>query len=339
MDNDRRTKNPQNIGKDLILKKKELNYLIGNSSFIDARNLGYQLGIERLFLKFEGSNPTGTQKDRIALAIVEKAKENGYNGVLAATCGNFGAALAYTAKSFDIPSYIYIPKNYHVPKSRLELMKKHDAEIIYVEGHYEDVVEYSTEISKEDGVLNANPGQLSVKEASLKAYAEIAIEIYRSLRKSPDYAFCPVGNGTTLAGIYSGFKDLLNKGKIAKVPKMVATSTRQGNPIIKSYKEKQKTILELNPSDIRESAVNEPLTNWRSYDGQDALNAIYESNGFADYASDSKMLQMARLVRREQGLNILPASASTLAVMTNLKKEDVVLKGLFIAILTGRDYH
>jgi threonine synthase len=148
-----------------------------------------------------------------------------------------------------------------------------------------------------------------------------------------------VGNGTTLAGIYSGFKDLLNKGKIAKVPKMVATSTRQGNPIIKSYKEKQKTILELNPSDIRESAVNEPLTNWRSYDGQDALNAIYESNGFADYASDSKMLQMARLVRREQGLNILPASASTLAVMTNLKKEDVVLKGLFIAILTGRDYH
>ncbi len=337
--NPRESATSLNSKKELNLKKRELNYLIGNSTFIEARNLANDLGIERLFLKFEGSNPTGTQKDRIAFAIVEKAKEKGYNGVLAATCGNFGAALAYTANYFDLPSYIYIPKNYHVPKTRLELMKKYNAEIIYVDGHYEDVVEYSTEISKEDGVLNANPGQSVVKEISLNAYGDISLEIFRSLRKSPDYVFCPVGNGTTLAGIYKGFKVLLEKGKIGKVPKIIATSTRQGNPIVKSYKEKRKKILELSPSDIRESAINEPLTNWRSYDGQEALDAIYESTGFADYASDSKMLKMARLVSRNQGLNILPASASTISVMTGLKKENVVLKGLFVAILTGRDYH
>ncbi|MFW9951502.1 MAG: pyridoxal-phosphate dependent enzyme [Candidatus Thorarchaeota archaeon] len=314
----------------------ELKRLIGNTTFTEAKNLANFLGCERLYLKFEGSNPTGTQKDRIALALVEDAFKNGYKGIITATCGNFGAALAYVAKNFGLETYIYIPTIYHPSKNRINYIKQANAHMLYVDGHYEDAVEFSSEIAENENYYNANPGTERVKEVSFKAYSEISLELYRSLRRVPDYLFCPVGNGTTLAGIHLGFKQLYKDGKISKIPKIVATSTTKGNPIIKSYKKKSKLVQDLSPYEIKESKVNEPLINWHSYDGQEALDAIYESNGFAEYASDTKMINLSKLLRNEQGLNALPASTSTLAVLSNLRNENVILKGTYVSIITGR---
>ena len=119
---------------------------------------------------------------------------------------------------------------------------------------------------------------------------------------------------------------------------MVATSTRRGNPIIKSFKENKHAIFDLKPEEIKESKVNEPLTNWHSFDGQFALDAIYESGGFAEYASDTKMMEFSKLVRSEEGLSVLPAAASTLAVMQTLGRDGFIVKGTFVAVLTGRDF-
>ncbi|MFX0012839.1 MAG: pyridoxal-phosphate dependent enzyme [Candidatus Hermodarchaeota archaeon] len=314
----------------------ELKKLIGNTTFIEVKNLANLIGVERLYLKFEGSNPTGTQKDRIALALVEDAMKNGYKGIITATCGNFGAALAYVAKSFGLETYIYIPTIYHPSKNRINYIKQANAHMLYVDGHYEDAVEFSSEIAENENYYNANPGTDRVKELSFKAYGEISMELYRSLRRVPDYVFCPVGNGTTLTGIHLGFKQLYKDGKISKIPKIVATSTTKGNPVIKSYKSKSKTALDLSPDEIKESKINEPLINWHSYDGQEALDAIYESDGFAEYASDTRMMNFAKILREEQGVNALPASTSTLAVLSSLKNEKVTLKGTYVSIITGR---
>ena len=78
------------------------------------------------------------------------------------------------------------------------------------------------------------------------------------------------------------------------------------------------------------------MINWHSYDGQDALDAIYDSEGFAEYASDSKMMNFAKILRDEQGVNALPAATSTLAVLSSLKNERVTLKGTYVSIITGR---
>jgi threonine synthase len=177
-----------------------------------------------------------------------------------------------------------------------------------------------------------------VKEISLEAYEEIAFEIYRDIRRAPNYVFCPVGNGTTFAGIYLGFKKLYETGKIPAVPRMVATSTRRGNPIVKSFKMNSRIIKDLGREEIKETKFNEPLTNWHAYDGQEALDAIYDSNGFADYASEAKMMEFNKHLRLEEGLHVLPASASTLAVMNDLADNKVTVKGTFVAILTGRDF-
>ena len=318
-------------------KKSLWRKMFGNTTFTESRNIASKIPCERLYLKFEGNNPTGTQKDRIAFALAEHAKLSGHSTITTATCGNFGAAIAYAASKFNLKAHIYIPKSYHVPKDRLKTMVENDAEIEYIEGHYEDVVMYSVLKSKENDWFNANPGMEDSAEISINAYAEIAHEIYRILRRAPNYVLVPVGNGTTLAGIYSGFKELLYTDKISTVPRMVAVSTRRGNPIIKSFKLKSRVVLDLKPEEILETKVNEPLTNWHSFDGQKALDAIYESNGFAEYATDGQMIEFSRLLKQEEGLSVLPASASTLAVLSKMTKNEVTLKGTYVAILTGRD--
>lgn len=311
---------------------------LGSTTFIEAKNLTPLVGCERLFLKFEGGNPTGTQKDRISLAIVDAARTQGAKAVVAASCGNFGASLAWAARLVEIPAHIYIPEGYHVPKDRMRRIKEAGAELHYHVGQYEDAVEYSSQVAEEKGWFNANPGTPGVKEISLDAYGEIANEIYRDIRRAPNYVFCPVGNGTTFAGIHLGFKKLVETGKIPTMPRMVATSTRRGNPIVKSFKMNSKIISDLARGEIKETKFNEPLTNWHAYDGQEALDAIYESNGFAEYASEAKMWEFSKRLRQEEGLYVLPASASTLAVMSDLADNKVTVKGSFAAILTGRDF-
>lgn len=334
-------KNNMTVDNDSPLKRGgKINWreFLGSTTFIESRNLSHLVGCEKLFLKFEGGNPTGTQKDRIALAIVESARSHGAKAIAAATFGHFGASLAWAARIVDLPVHIYIPEGSNVQKDRMKRINDARANVHILPGKYEDLVELSSKEAAENGWYNANPGSPGTKEISLDAYAEIANEIYRDIRKAPNYVFCPVGNGTTLAGIYLGFKKLYEMGKIQAVPRMVATSTRRGNPIVKSYLMNSRVVKDLSPEEMKESKFIEPLSNQHAYDGQEALDAIYESNGFADYASETKVMEFNRFLRQEEGLHVLPAAASTLAVMHELADDKVTIKGTFVAILTGRDF-
>ena len=320
-----------------VIKKSSWHKHIGNTTFTESRNLASKIPCERLYLKFEGNNPTGTQKDRIAFAIAEYAKLYSSSAITTATSGNFGVALAYAAYKFDMKAYIYIPKGYHISKERLKMMEDCKAEVKYVDGYYEDAVLYSQVKAKQNNWFNANPGMEESTEIALHVYSEIAYEIYRALHKAPGYIICPVGNGTTLAGIYLGFKELFTTQKISMIPRMIAVSTQKGNPIIKSFKQKSRIIMDLDPKEIVETKINESLTSWHSFDGQKALDAIYESNGFAEFVTDTKMSEFSKIIKQEEGLNVLPASASTLAVLATLTKNDIALKGTYVAILTGRE--
>ncbi|MFX1519881.1 MAG: pyridoxal-phosphate dependent enzyme [Promethearchaeota archaeon] len=310
---------------------------VGNTIFVRSGNIEPILGCKRLFLKFEGGNPSGTQKDRIAQALVGDAIQKGYQQIAVGTCGNLGAAIALAAKDFDIEAHIYIPTQSHTNRTS-EIEDKYDGVIHGVDGTYEEAVEICSTDAEQYGWYDANPGELHVTEISLKAYGQISKEIYRTLGYVPDIVSVPVGNGTTLAGIYYGFLQLLKEGKTNKLPKMVAASTLRGNPVVKSFKIHSQDIKDLKPSEIKETSYNEPLVNWHAYDGQIALDAVYESHGFAEYASDTRMLEFSRLLKREEGLNVLPASACCLAVLPSTLK-NIQLNGTkltVVAILTGR---
>ena len=111
---------------------------VGDTSMVRARNIEREMGIRQIFLKFEGGNPTGTQKDRIAFAQAMDAIRRNFDTVVIATCGNYGVATAMACSLCGLRSMIFIPDNYHT--RRISEMESLGAGIVRIPGDYEAAV-------------------------------------------------------------------------------------------------------------------------------------------------------------------------------------------------------
>lgn len=306
---------------------------VGDTTLSRSRNIEREIGFRQIYLKFEGGNPTGAQKDRIAFAQVMDALRRGFDTITVATCGNYGASMALAASMAGLRCIVFIPKGYHT--KRIVEMTNFGAKIIRISGDYEASVEASRERAESEEIYDANPGGANTA-IQLKAYGEIAYEIYDELRDAPAVVAVPVSNGTTLTGIYRGFVSLYRRGKTSRIPKMFAGSSYGKNPIIKAFMKNSSRCEDLEPQTIRETSINEPLINWHAIDGDIALEAIRETGGNASNASDKSMLNYSRLLREKEGLNVLPASTAGLVVLLEYHKKNPFPGDRYVVILTGR---
>ncbi|MBU1101728.1 MAG: pyridoxal-phosphate dependent enzyme [Bacteroidetes bacterium] len=306
---------------------------VGDSSLIRARNIERELNIKQIYLKFEGSNPTGTQKDRIAFAQAMDAMRRGYDTMTLATCGNYGAACALAASLAGLKCLIHLPENYRT--QRINEMTDLGAEIIRVNGDYENAVSVSSEFATHNEFYDANPGGNNIM-LQLKAYGEIAYEIYDELRDAPGYVALPVSNGTTLAGVYKGFLSLYRRGKTSRIPKIIAGSSFKKNPIIQAFINNKETCEDLVPYKIKETRINEPLINWHSIDGDLALDAIRKSKGYGADATDKEMQHFSKLLREREGISVIPASTAGLVALSEWNKKQQINNDRFVIVLTGR---
>ena len=306
---------------------------IGDTSLNRARNLEREFSIRQLYIKYEGENPSGTQKDRIAFAQVRDAFRRDFQVISLATCGNYGVAVAYAASLAGIKCKIFIPETYHT--HRIKEMENFNAEIIRLPGTYEDTVKESSQIALKNDWYDANPGGVNTS-LQISAYAEIAYEIYDQLRDAPRYLAAPVSNGTLLAGIYRGFVSLYKRGKTSRIPVFVAGSAAHKNPIITSFRNGLDYCLDIDPAALKETAINEPLINWHSFDGNEALYALRQSGGEAHHISDKKMKEMSSFLHKKEGYRILPASTAGLIALLQIHEKKQLINDRFVAVLTGR---
>ena len=306
---------------------------VGDTLFTRARNLERETGIRQIYLKFEGGNPSGTQKDRIAFAQVGDALRRRYDTICFATCGNYGVAVAFAASLAGIKCCIFIPANYH--SLREKEMTALGAEIVRRGSDYEESIQLSSQHALEKDFYDANPGGLNTS-LQINAYGQIAYEIYDELRDAPAAVAVPVSNGTTITGLYRGFEQLYRRGKTSKIPRIIAGSSSNKNPIITSFKKGLSTCEDLDPSRIKESAVNEPLINWHSIDGNMALEAVYKTNGWAHDSSDRKMLFFSNYLKKNEGLSVLPASTAGLISLIQYNKKETLPGERYVVVLTGR---
>jgi threonine synthase len=306
---------------------------VGDSLLYRARNIEREVGLRQIYLKFEGDNPSGTQKDRIAFAQVMDALRRGFDGIAVATCGNYGAAVALAASLANIRCLVHIPEGYHT--KRASEMERCGAQVVRVPGDYETVVQVSRAQAEREELYDANPGGANTA-LQLKAYGEIAYEIYDELRDAPTAVAVPVSNGTTLAGVHRGFVSLYRRGKSSHLPHIVAGSSHGKNPIVESFRKNLFRCEDLSPERIRETPINEPLVNWSSFDGDLALDAVRQSEGWAASASDRGMQRFSKLLREQQGLSVLPASTAGLIALLDRHRQAALPPGRYVVILTGR---
>ncbi len=306
---------------------------IGDTTLSRARNIEREVGLRQIFLKFDGGNPTGTQKDRVAFAQAMDAMRRRFDSITTATCGNYGVAVALAASLAGLRCIIYIPETYRT--KRIQEIINYGSEIVMVPGDYEHAILVSRERAENDEIYDANPGGANTA-LQLRAYGEIAYEIYDELRDAPAAVAVPVSNGSTLAGIYKGFVSLYRRGKTSRIPRMIAGSSFGKNPIIQAYLKGSPFCEDLSPDLIHETPINEPLINWHSIDGNLALEAIRQTNGWADDVSDKSMLSYSRMILEREGLSILPASSAGLVAFVERHRVEPLPSDRYVIVLTGR---
>jgi threonine synthase len=306
---------------------------IGDTTLVRARNIEREMGLRQIYLKFEGGNPTGTQKDRIAFAQAADALRRGFEALTVATCGNYGVAVGLAASLAGLRSVVFIPEAYHT--RRIKELEHLGAEIRRVPGDYENAVLASRRTARDLDLYDANPGGDNTV-MQLRAYGQIAYEIYDELRDAPAVVAAPVSNGTTLAGLHRGFLSLHRRGKTSRMPRLVAGSSYRKNPIVRSWMNGYAACQDLPPEKIRETRVNEPLVNWHAIDGDMALAAIRGTRGWAANASDRSMRRFSRLIREREGLQVLPASTAGLIALIDGHRREPLAGDRYVAVLTGR---
>ncbi len=310
-----------------------INLEVGDTGLNRARNIERESGLRQIYLKFEGGNPTGTQKDRIAFAQCLDALRRGFDAITAGTCGNYGVSIGLAAGIAGLKCYICIPESYHT--KRYQELINLGVDIIKIPGDYEASVMYSKKLAEEKEYYDANPGGNNT-HLQLVAYSEIANEIYDVLRDAPRAVAIPVSNGTLLAGVYRGFVNLYKRGKTSRIPWIIAGSSYRKNPIVYSWKKGLKVCADLEPGVIHETRTNEPLINWHSYDGDEALNALNNSSGWAEDISDSRLISMSKLLKDKEGLSVLSASTAGLAALISKQQLEPMEGDRYMAIITGR---
>jgi threonine synthase len=140
-----------------------------------------------------------------------------------------------------------------------------------------------------------------------------------------------------LAGIHRGFLSLYRRGKTSRMPRLIAGSSFRKNPIVRAFQQNLPRCEDLQPQAVRETRINEPLINWHSIDGDQALQALRETGGWALDSSDKSLLDYTRLIREREGLHVLPASTAGLAALAQRHRTDVLPGDRYVVVLTGRN--
>jgi threonine synthase len=120
------------------------------------------------------------------------------------------------------------------------------------------------------------------------------------------------------------------------MPKIIAGSSYKKNPIVQAFLNNKPTCEDLEPTKIKETPINEPLINWHSIDGDLALTAIRQTNGWADNASDKDLLDYSKILRQKEGLHVLPASTAGLNALVDRHKKQNLSNDRYVVVLTGR---
>lgn len=292
---------------------------IGDTPLRRLQKIERRLGTRRLHVKLEGENPTGTHKDRMALLLTLSAQKAGHETVAVATCGNYGASILRVCDRLGMQCRIFIPTEFE--GTRNAEISNAGGRIVEVQGNYEDAMMRCAKECASNGWYNANPGGRN-NELGMYAYTFIAKEVAQSIGRQPDWVAVPVGNGTILAGVWQGFQSMGMK------PRMLGTSNN--NAAVRGMilgEEKPVPV-----PDMTLTHVNDPLAGNYLPDAVDAIRAMTESKGLAMEIADEEMVAAADLLWKEEGLNILPASASTLAGVMHLETKTHT----FVLVATAR---
>ncbi|MDI6758261.1 MAG: threonine synthase [Candidatus Omnitrophota bacterium] len=299
----------------------------GNTPLIYADYLSKLMGENfEIYLKYEGLNPTGSFKDRGMTLAISKACEEGSKAVMCASTGNTSASAAAYAARAGIKCIVFIPSG-AIALGKLSQALIHGAQVLAIEGNFDDALELAKEITKNYPITLVN----SLNPYRIEGQKTASFEICDCLREAPDFQVMPVGNAGNITAYWKGYKEYKESGKIKILPKMLGFQAKGSAPIVKGYPIK-------NPKTIATAIRIGNPASWKQ-----AEAARDESKGMIDLVSDKEIINAYKLLAQKEGVFVEPASAASIAGLLKLAKKDYFKRNTqyarrntqIVCILTG----
>jgi threonine synthase len=282
----------------------------GNTPLIPAERLARCLGVPglKVYLKYEGLNPTGSFKDRGMTYAVSQAKKDGAKYLLCASTGNTSASAAAYGARANIKTLILIPQG-KIALGKLSQALMYGARMVEIEGNFDEALRLVRQLGEQHpdiAVVN------SINPYRIEGQKSAAFELCDQLGgQAPDYLFIPVGNAGNITAYWKGFQQYQQLGKSQTLPTMVGYQAAGAAPIVLG---KPVTHPETIATAIR---IGDPA----SWEG--ATTARDSSGGWIDSVTDEAILSAYHCLASHEGVFCEPASAASVA-------------GLFKAALEGK---
>ncbi|MDI3317124.1 MAG: threonine synthase [Bacillota bacterium] len=299
----------------------ELTLYEGGTPLLEAPRLAEWVGGGiRLFLKFEGLNPTGSFKDRGMVVAVAKALEGGARQLICASTGNTSASAAAYAAAAGIGATVLIPAG-KIAQGKLAQAVRYGARVLAVRGNFDQALAVARELAgsrPELALVN------SVNPMRLEGQKTAAFEVVEQLGEAPDLLAVPVGNAGNITAYWMGFQEYRRAGRSRRLPRLFGFQAEGAAPLVLGH-----------PVE-RPETVATAIRIGRPASGEKALAAARESGGAILAVSDAEILEAYGALARLSGLFAEPASAASVAGLRKLAARGLLEAGQrVVAVLTG----
>ena len=292
----------------------------GGTPLIETSGIVSDIGGDfRLFVKYEGLNPTASFKDRGMTLAVTKAAERGASIVVCASTGNTSASAAAYAAVAGMTCLVLIPEG-KIAYGKMAQALIHGAQTLEVRGNFDDALEIVRRLGERDEIEVVN----SINPFRIQGQKTAAFEVCDSLGDAPDMHFLPVGNAGNITAYWLGYNEYLKAGRSRGLPRMMGWQAEGAAPIVRGAPVE-------NPETIATAIRIGNPASW-----EHAVKAATESSGAIDMVSDDEILDAQRLLARSAGIFVEPASAAGFAGLLKCHTAGNIPKGSTVVVtVTG----
>jgi len=290
----------------------------GGTPLVHAFVLSEMLGND-VWLKVEGTNPTGSFKDRGMTMAISKAAEDGAKAVICASTGNTSASAAAYATKAGMKPVVLVPEG-KIAMGKLAQAIAHGATLLQVKGNFDDCLTLARQLSENYPVCLVN----SVNPFRIEGQKTGAFEVVDMLGSAPDIHVMPVGNAGNITAYWKGYQEYRKVGTSRALPMMWGFQAAGAAPIVKNKIVK-------NPETIATAIRIGNPASWNQ-----AVAAQVGSKGLIDSVTDKEILSAYHLVAAKEGVFVEPSSAAGIAGLIKKKAQKKLPKGKTIVVtVTG----
>ncbi|HME43933.1 MAG TPA: threonine synthase [Syntrophorhabdales bacterium] len=313
---------------------------VGWTPLYHAAEAGRQLGLDNLYIKDDGRNPTASFKDRASALVVATARELRVDVITTASTGNAGAALAGLAAAAHMSTVIFVPET--APQAKIAQLLIFGSRVLLVKGNYDQAFDLCLAASKEFGWYCRNTAYNPFTvEGKKTASFEMCEQLSHAQPiggkgrdrcfRAPDRIFVSVGDGNIISGLWKGLRDLAALGWIDKMPMLMGIQAEGSAACYNAWKAGTEKITPVSATTIADSiSADMPR------DGVRAVRAARETNGAYLTVGDDEILAAIRDLARSEAVFAEPAAAAAYAGLVKAVRQGFVKSDeTVVCLITG----